>query len=161
MFKPKKIVILGHFGVGKTSLLRRYVDDAFSEDYIVTLGVQVKKKSITLDEETYDLIIWDLEGSTNISNARSSYLLGTHGFLYVFDVSRPETYANLKNEVIYLQENFNTIPYQIIGNKADLIEDSSLSDFFKKERFKDVIFTSAKDDKNVALVFSEITKAMR
>ena len=52
----KKIVLVGHFGVGKTSLVRRYVDSAFSEDYLVTLGVQVKKKTVDLvyyQSETY------------------------------------------------------------------------------------------------------------
>ena len=56
----KKIVMLGHFGVGKTSLVRRYVDSAFSEDYLVTMGVQVKKREIEFQGETIKLIIWEI-----------------------------------------------------------------------------------------------------
>ncbi|MEM7185395.1 MAG: GTP-binding protein, partial [Bacteroidota bacterium] len=58
MSLPKKVVLLGHFGVGKTSLLRRFVDEAFSEDYLVTVGVHVKKKAITINEQEVSLIIW-------------------------------------------------------------------------------------------------------
>lgn len=73
MAQTKKIVILGHFGVGKTSLIRRYVDSAFSEDYLVTVGVHVKKKEIDLHDEKVTLIIWDIEGNTAIDKARKSY----------------------------------------------------------------------------------------
>ena len=48
MSSPKKIVLLGNFGVGKTSLMRRFIDDTFSEDYKVTLGVQIQKKVVEL-----------------------------------------------------------------------------------------------------------------
>jgi len=158
MSHSKKIVLLGHFGVGKTSLIRRYVDQAFSEDYIVTLGVQVKKKTLEIAGTTVNVIIWDLEGNTSVSKARKSYLLGSHGFIYVFDVSRPETYEHLSSEIALLREAFPHLPIQVIGNKKDLIVDKEMQDFFKSEKFGKTIFTSAKEDQNVADAFIEITK---
>ncbi len=160
MAQTKKIVILGHFGVGKTSLIRRYVDSAFSEDYLVTVGVHVKKKEIDLHDEKVTLIIWDVEGNTAIDKARKSYLLGSHGFLYVFDVSRQETYEQLAAEKAYLAEHYSNIPVCIIGNKSDLLIDDAHRAFFDSERFKDCYFTSAKTGEHVEDVFLELTKAM-
>ena len=158
MSKSKKIVMLGHFGVGKTSLVRRFVDSDFSEDYLVTLGVHVKKKEVEINGESINLIIWDIEGNTSISKARKSYLVGSHGFLYVFDVTRPETFENIKEEMNFLNENYPKVPVCKIGNKSDLIVSEEVKDFFNKEDFKDCDFTSAKVGDNVENVFLKISK---
>ncbi len=160
MARSKKIVLLGHFGVGKTSLVRRYVDSLFSEDYLVTVGVHVKKKDIDLNGETISLIIWDIEGNSAISKARKSYLLGSHGFIYVFDVTRPETFENIGAEIAYLKKEYSNVPFSIAGNKVDLMQAQSLKDFFEKEEFKDCIFTSAKEGENVEKIFFDIAKQM-
>ena len=98
MKASKKIVIIGHFGVGKTSLIRRFVENTFSEDYQVTIGVHISKKTIEIPEqESISLIIWDLEGQDDLKKTRSSYLLGTNGFIYVFDSSKPLTFENLNS----------------------------------------------------------------
>lgn len=158
MSLSRKIVMLGHFGVGKTSLVRRYVESTFSEDYLVTLGVHVKKKEVELGDKKITLIIWDIEGNTSISKARSSYLIGSHGFLYVFDVNRQETFENLDGEMKFLSENYPDIPICIIGNKSDLIASENVKEFFKQDKFKDCVFTSAKNGENVENVFEIITK---
>ena len=92
----KKIVLIGHFGVGKSSLIRRFVEDTFTEDYKVTIGVHILKKEVSIPKSDKDitLVIWDLEGNDDITNTRPSYLIGTNGFLYVFDMTRPATYQN-------------------------------------------------------------------
>ena len=156
----KKIVLLGHFGVGKTSLVRRYVDSAFGEDYLVTVGVHVKKKEIEINNEKITLIIWDIEGNTTVSKARKSYLLGTHGFLYVFDVTRPETYQNLTVEIDFLNKEYPSIPQCILGNKNDLISSEKIKIFFKNDLFKNCLFTSAKTGENVESAFLQIGASM-
>lgn len=158
MSRSKKIVLLGHFGVGKTSLIRRFIDDDFSEDYLVTLGVHVKKKNLKINNEDFTLIIWDIEGNTSISRARISYLVGSHGFLYVFDVTRPETFENIKEEMNFLDENYPNIPVCKIGNKSDLIDSEEVREFFRQDDFKDCDFTSAKVGDNVENVFFKISK---
>ena len=158
MSRSKKIVLLGHFGVGKTSLIRRFIDDDFSEDYLVTLGVHVKKKNLKINNEDFTLIIWDIEGNTSISRARKSYLVGSHGFLYVFDVTRPETFENIKEEMNFLDENYPNIPVCKIGNKSDLIDSEEVREFFRQDDFKDCDFTSAKVGDNVENVFLKISK---
>ncbi|MBL4664008.1 MAG: GTP-binding protein [Flavobacteriaceae bacterium] len=156
MFRPKKIVLLGHFGVGKTSLLRRFVDEAFSEDYLVTVGVHVKKKEVLINDQPMTLIIWDIEGNTSIKKARESYLIGTHGFVYVFDITRPETYENLNDELAYLRKHFEEVPVCLVGNKADLFTSEFTESFFKDTSFENCFFTSAKSGNNVETIFSDI-----
>jgi small GTP-binding protein len=160
MSLSKKVVMLGHFGVGKTSLVRRFVESDFSEDYLVTLGVHVKKKEVEIDKQNITLIIWDIEGNTSIERARRSYLTGSHGFLYVFDVSRRETFESLEEEMLFLKENYPEIPVCKIGNKSDLIDSEATREFFNQDRFKDCDFTSAKHGENVEEIFSKIAKLM-
>ena len=158
MSHPKKIVILGHFGVGKTSLIRQFVDSQFSEDYLVTVGVHVKKKSVTIDNNEITLVIWDIEGNTSIDKARKSYLLGSHGFIYVFDLTRPETYANLKDQLSYLNEEHSNVPVVVLGNKADQFGTTVSKEYFSTKEFEDCLFTSALKGENVDNAFVKLTK---
>lgn len=158
MNQPKKVVLLGHFGVGKTSLIRQFVESNFSEDYLVTVGVHVKKKDVMISNEKVTLVIWDIEGNTSIDKARSSYLLGTNGFIYVFDVSRPETFEGLEAEMDYLKKQFNTIPVCVLGNKKDMFDNGVSASFFETDAFKEVLFTSAKTGENVENAFQLLTQ---
>jgi len=160
MISPKKVVILGHFGVGKTSLIRQFVDEQFSEDYLVTVGVHVKKKEVSVNKKLITLVIWDVEGNTAIEKVRKSYLLGAHGFIYVFDISRPETYQDIESELKYMQEHHSNIPLQIIGNKSDMFNDTINKDYFSAEKFNNCLFTSAKTGENVEIAFQELSKNM-
>ena len=160
MSLPKKVVLLGHFGVGKTSLLRRFVDEAFSEDYLVTVGVHVKKKEITVKNQKVSLIIWDIEGNTSIEKARNSYLVGTQGFIYVFYITRPETYENLESEMDFLKEHHAETPHCLVGNKADLFTNEFSRDFFKDNIYDGCHFTSAKSGDNVENLFVDIASKM-
>ena len=154
----KKIVLIGHFGVGKSSLIRRFVENTFSENYKVTIGVHIFKKDVELPEENKDvsLIIWDLEGNDDINNTRASYLLGTNGFIYVFDVSRPATYGDLETDIQYLKNNHKNVPLKVVGNKADLVT----KEFIKQNSgiFKPFVdfYTSAKTGDKVEDVFSKL-----
>lgn len=159
MIASKKIVLLGHFGVGKTSLIRRFVEDTFSKDYKVTIGVHVSKKEIVISgKENLSLIIWDLEGYDDIKKTRSSYLLGTHGFIYVFDLSRPETYKMLVDEVQYLKDNFPNTSVKVVGNKMDLVTKEHLKQ--NNDVFEGLVdfFTSAKLGSRVETLFSKLAE---
>lgn len=157
MLQPRKIVILGHFGVGKTSLIRQYVDESFNEDYLVTVGVHVKKKEIVVNKKPVTLVIWDIEGNSELSMTRTSYLLGSQGFIYVFDVSRPETYANLMEQLTYLEEHFPNIPVVVFGNKCDKFESEISKSYFDKPQFEGCLYTSAKTGENVEEGFKQLT----
>lgn len=156
----KKIVLMGHFGVGKTSLIRRFIDNDFNTNYQVSIGVQVKKKSVLIDDHTVTLMIWDIEGNTSVEKIRNSYLLGASGFIYVFDLSRPETFYNLSSELNILNSRYPKVPIITIGNKLDLINEKELSNSFKKQNQKISLFTSAKTGKNVNQMFLQLSQLL-
>ncbi len=154
----KKVVLIGHFGVGKSSLIRRFVENTFSDDYKVTIGVHIFKKSVPIPEEGKDvsLVIWDLEGNDDIRETRLSYLLGTNAYIYVFDVSRPTTYKDIDSDILYLKEKCPTAPIKIVGNKEDLLTKKQIGDLNEKiESFID-FFTSAKTGNKVDELFSKL-----
>ena len=129
MSSSKKVVLVGHFGVGKSSLIRRFVQNEFSDDYLVTIGVHILKKVITINNDQTTVIIWDIEGKEDIQKVRSSYLMGSSGFIYVIDPTRIHTYQNLNEELKFIAKNYSKIPVVTVANKSDLI---NLDDFQKE-----------------------------
>jgi len=157
MLKSKKIVVLGHFGVGKTSLIRRFVTDTFSDNYKVTIGVHITKKvvEITVDK-TMSLILWDLEGTDDIASIRKSYLLGTHGAVFVFDVARPSTFQDLNEDLKIVAEKMPEVPVMVVGNKSDLAEESELKTIFQEHNISVDFLTSAKTGSAVNELFLKL-----
>lgn len=161
MTSSKKIVILGHFGVGKTSLIRRFVENSFSENYQVSIGVHILKKDIEISkDETISLILWDLEGTDDIQKMRISYLLGTHGLIYVFDVTRPSTFQNIDEDIAFISEKCPNIPLQIIGNKVDLVDSREFKALLKANKISCNYLSSAKTGDNVNDLFIDLAKAL-
>ncbi|WP_025741262.1 Rab family GTPase [Aquimarina pacifica] len=154
----KKVVLLGHFGVGKTSLFKRFIDNEFSEEYKVTLGVQIKKKVVILpDGRELSMIIWDAEGHSNsVEDTRKSYLLGSHAFIYVFDLTREDTYIHLNKDLTYLKENYK-VPTKVLGNKLDLVNEKEMIAALKSKDIPFDCLTSAKTNKNVQQFFSDLS----
>lgn len=153
----KKIVVVGHFGVGKTSLIRRFVEDSFSDDYKVTIGVHILKKTLALNNDEINLIIWDTEGTDDIEDIRKAYLMGTHGFVLVCDLTREATYNNLAAQKQYLTYNFPKTPIISIGNKTDLLPKGSIADAKEKFNYLDAL-VSAKEGNNVIRAFEKLSK---
>jgi small GTP-binding protein len=95
----QKICLLGDFNVGKTSLVRRFIEDKFSDRYLSTVGVKVSRKSlnVTTDRQRHqlNLLIWDLEGNTKFKSITPNYLKGASGSIIVADLSRSDTLDNL------------------------------------------------------------------
>jgi len=155
----KKIVLLGQFGVGKTSLMRRFVKDEFATDYKPTLGVQIKKKVLVLPSgNEISMIIWDLEGFSSVSKTRSSYLLGSHAFIYVFDLTRPVTYYNLDDEIRFLEQHYPNIFLTIVANKLDSKDPSSITNYLKEKNIEVSHIVSAKTGEGVSALFMETGK---
>lgn len=159
MGSSKKIVLLGHFGVGKSSLFRRIIDNEFSEDYQVTLGVQIKQKTITLENgETTTLVLWDTEGHEDISKTRNSYLLGAHVFVYIFDLSRKNTYLNCNESISHLNKQYPNIPVKLIGNKLDQVNEKVIHKILKDLSIFCDCYTSAKTSKNINIFLEQVVK---
>jgi len=154
MQKSKKVVILGHFGVGKTSLIRRFVSDQFSDKYKVTIGVHITKKVIELsNEDSISMILWDLEGTDTLEQIRDAYLLGTHGVIFVFDISRPSTFQHLNRDLEIVAKKAPQRPLLVIGNKKDLIQEDKVDDLLDSYKISYDFLTSAKTGDTVEDAF--------
>ncbi|MGW8123363.1 Rab family GTPase [Roseivirga echinicomitans] len=155
----KKVILVGHFGVGKTSLVQQFVYSKFSEKYLTTIGVKIDKKVVQFDGYQMTLLIWDIAGETEQSSVSKSYMLGSHGIIYVFDLSRPSTYENIAEQIAHLKGLLPNAQLQILGNKKDLISDEELASITKSIGipFKT---TSAKTGDYVEEAFIDLSKAM-
>jgi len=123
----KKVCVLGGFSVGKTSLIRRYVESIFSETYITTVGVKIDKKTLDLGGKLVSLILWDVAGEDDMGSFRMTYLRGAAGYLLVADGTRPSTL----DVALSLRERVETscgpLPFALLVNKNDLTEEWALS----------------------------------
>ena len=127
----QKICLIGDFGVGKTSLIRQFVDRQFSDKYLSTVGVKISRKLVSIagtvnapqeELKQLQLIIWDIEGSTRFKAIAPSYLQGAKGSLIVGDVTRQSSMQNLKDHVQLFQSVNPKSSLIIALNKVDLIE---------------------------------------
>ena len=154
----KKIVITGHFGVGKTSLFNRFLSNTFNEKYLTTIGVRVDKKTVNIDGQEIALVIWDLAGEVSQEKVPRSYFLGSSAVVYVFDLSRPATYSQLEDDILYIQSVLPDALIRKVGNKKDLVTDETLKKVYK-ETHPD-FFTSARTGENVEELFMGLGKEL-
>lgn len=155
----KKVVIAGHFGVGKTSLVRQFVHQKFSDQYLTTIGVKIDKKVVEVDDTSVKLMLWDIAGESSSLKIPSQYLVGAHGLIYVFDLSRPETYQNIDNEIFELSKTLKTIPTIVLGNKSDLVTGEFVEKLRETIRI-DFKITSAKSGDNIEDSFINLAREM-
>lgn len=124
----KKVCVLGAFGVGKTSLVRRYVESIFSDTYLTTVGVKIDKKTVTVGAEPVTLILWDIAGEDETTAIRMSYLRGAAGYFLVADGTRAETLDVATSIHARVTSEIGPIPFLLLLNKADLPEDWELGE---------------------------------
>jgi small GTP-binding protein len=124
----KKICMLGGFSVGKTSLVKRFVESVFSETYLTTVGVKIDKKTINMSDRILNLILWDLAGEDDTSSLRMSYLRGSAGYVLVADGTRPSTLEVARSLHRRVEADFGALPFVLLLNKNDLQEQWAISD---------------------------------
>ncbi|MEZ4685770.1 MAG: Rab family GTPase [Bacteroidia bacterium] len=149
----KKIALLGHYGVGKTSLISRFVYGKFPESYLTTIGLKVDKKTVDIGDYCIDLVIWDIAGQEEVVNVPHFYLKGCAGVIYVIDLSRPITYSNLDSQISQIKELIPDTQILIAGNKKDLLIDSELEALKAELNAPVDLFTSAKENIEVESMF--------
>jgi small GTP-binding protein len=159
----KKICMLGSFSVGKTSLVRRFVESIFSDAYQTSIGVKIDKKVVRAGNEDVTLVLWDIHGEDVYQKIRMSYLRGMSGYLLVVDGTRRQTLDDalaLNERVI---QEAGKVPAVLVLNKSDLTEKweiDSAREFELTAAGWNIVRTSAKTGASVEEVFSKLTAAM-
>ena len=159
----KKVCMVGAFGVGKTSLVARYVHSIFSEKYQTTVGVKIDKKQLVVDGQEVTLMLWDLAGEDALTQVKPAHLKGASGYLLVVDGTRRNTLDTASKLQERAREAAGDVPFLIIVNKADVRNSWQVSDGDLKgliDRGWCLFEASAKSGDRVEEIFHELASRM-
>ena len=158
----QKIIIVGDPAVGKTSLLLRYVEDRFEEEYLSTIGVDFYMQTLNIDKNEVKLQIWDTGGQEKFANIRPGYYTGAAGAVIVFDATNPSSFQNLEKWMAEVRKYRPNIPIVIAQNKVDLPRSISQDDVkaFIETYNLSVFETSAKDNVNIDSMFRYFSRML-
>ena len=135
-----KILLVGNSNVGKSSLFLRFVDEIWKENFVPTIGVDFKIKSIKIDNKTIKLQIWDTAGQERFKSILSSYYKGANGILLLYDITNINSFKSLSNWLIDIEKNSSkNVKKILIGNKCDLegkreVSNDSLEKYGNKKK---------------------------
>ena len=154
-----KILILGNSGVGKTSMLLKYVDNFFPQTHIATIGVEFKTKIITKGKYKITLNIWDTAGQERFKSITRSFFSGSTGIIFVYDITKRESFSGVRNW-IKDAEGYGKFDRVLCGNKVDLevnrdVKVDELKEFSIKQKI-DYLETSAKTGNNIYQAFDKL-----
>ena len=160
-----KVLLTGAAAVGKTSLVQRFIKNRFQANYKLTVGVDILTKDVEFRQgEIATLSIWDIGGQQRFEFIRSTFYKGAAGTLLVFDLTREQTYNEIRKWLTEIRQFAGNIPFVLIGNKADLMEDVGVvidrdeARAFAESEGSIYIETSAKTGINVDDAFTELTR---
>lgn len=162
-----KICLVGEGAVGKTCLIRRFIQDQFDDRYISTLGAKVSKKEIKVDDPNggtdIDMTIWDIMGEKGFRELlKEAYFHGAQGILAVCDVTRKETLSDLDDWVAAVVKVTGNIPVEFLANKVDLRDQMAVTESDVEAAAESHgapwLFTSAKTGENVESAFAKLAQ---
>jgi len=159
----KKVCMLGASRVGKTSLVRRFVESIFSDKYHQTVGVKIDRKVVAVGNDTVGLMLWDLQGEAEDQAFRPQYLRGAAGLLAVADGTNQATLEPALRLIETARTALGAVPHVLLLNKRDLEAEWALpkAEMARlQERGHAVIMTSAKSGEGVEEAFRLLTEKM-
>ena len=118
-----KIVIIGEAGVGKTSLMSKFVFNTFDDQMQPTIGCDIHNKTITVEGRKLEVRLWDTAGCERFQTMLPLYYRGCHGAILVYDVTRKDTFRKLRDWLLELENNLTNddAVVMIVGNKIDKV----------------------------------------
>ncbi|KAJ3431565.1 rab7b [Anaeramoeba flamelloides] len=162
-----KIIILGDSGVGKTSLMNRYVKNKFTNQYKATIGADFLSKEITIDDRSVTMQIWDTAGQERFQSLGVSFYRGADCCVLVYDTNSPQTFENLESwrDEFLIQsspQDPEKFPFVVIGNKIDMgepaVSQKTVHTWCQSKGNIPFFFTSAKESQNVTEAFTAIAQ---
>ena len=117
-----KILTIGESGVGKTCILRRFVENKFLKNHLATIGIDFKTKTLNINDQEIKLKIWDTAGQERFRNITNQYYKGADGIVLVFDVTDEASFEKIKDWMDQILSNTNKdeICLVLLGNKCDV-----------------------------------------
>jgi small GTP-binding protein len=151
--RKKKICMVGQFGVGKTSLVRRFVDSDFDERYHSTIGVKIDRKDVAIGSVSVTMMLWDLAGEDDLAQLRVSHLRAASGYILVADGCRAASLAKAIELQQRIAHQLGPLPFVLVLNKADLRDRWEVQDAALSEHGWPTFETSAKAGTGVEEMF--------
>ena len=164
-----KLIIIGDPAVGKTSLINRFVQDQFESEYKETIGTNIVKKVVKLENDIVNFTIWDIAGQERWTDMRQVYYKGAAAAMIVYDVTRKITFQHIENYWVPDLRNFievKKIPLILIANKNDLSKNLVRVDSIQGEQLASqigalkFIEASARTGHNVDQAFTYTAKTL-
>ncbi|TBT99917.1 small Rab GTP-binding protein [Hamiltosporidium magnivora] len=163
-----KVILIGDSGVGKTCLINRYTDNVYHTNYISTIGVDFKIKTLKIANEVSKLQIWDTAGQERFRTITSSYYRGAHGIIIVFDMTDLQSFKNVKDWLFEIRRHASEdVEIIVLGNKVDLkdflkVTREDVNIMLKNNNLKEECFweVSAKENIAVQNVFEKLTQIL-
>ena len=159
----KKICLLGSFGVGKTSLVSRFVHSMFDDKYHTTVGVKIDKKVLEVEGEELTLMLWDMAGEEEGEPIGINQVSDASGYILVADGTRSRTLEVARSIQQRVEGAIGAHPFVLLMNKADLRDEWEISDAAEVELAHSgwtVIETSAKTGQRVEEAFMMLASRM-
>ena len=160
-----KVVVVGDSGVGKTNLIKRFINDTFNKDSKATVGVEFLSKTYLINQEVFKIEIWDTAGQERYKSITAAYYKGAKGAMIVYDVTNQTSFDNVDNWANEIKEKAaRNINLMIVGNKTDLTDKIVVTSEVATEKAKaleiPIMETSALDSTNVKEAFYQLLREM-
>ena len=157
-----KILLIGNSFVGKKSLLLKFTEGNFPDSNMATIGVEFKEKIIKIKDKDVKLQIWDTSGQERFRSITKNFFRNADGIIFIFDVTKYQTFQNIKDWIIDSEIAGNDFKKILVGNKIDLeneikVDKEKIESYVNKKNIK-YFETSAKDGKNVDEIFNVIAE---
>lgn len=159
-----KLALIGDSGVGKTAMLRKFMDGTFDPNTLITVGIDYQIKPIVVDDTTYQMEIWDTAGQERFRSCTISWCRKSHGIVYVFNVTDRVSFNNIRSWMWMISRipGLEKSVKILVGNKIDLESATEVS-YKEAKKFADefsmtYVETSANSGHNVIKVFTDVTQ---